>query len=164
MVTSNPAKRGHPKTGQWRARQDNSSYSPNRPRASRLAFIAELRADDEGPESQIEVPRDRERKPRRPPPALQMAANIEIESSEANFNLSATSGFARTTVPAFGHRNASGPIAITSCNRNSLDPRCSSEREILIPGSSSSFCVGYSPGSPRKRLRRPSRIVTMAIL
>jgi hypothetical protein len=27
-----------------------------------------------------------------------MAANIEIESSEANFNLSATSGFARTTV------------------------------------------------------------------
>jgi hypothetical protein len=57
-----------------------------------LAFIAELRADDEGPESQIEVPRDRERKPRRPPPALQMAANIEIESSEANFNLSATSG------------------------------------------------------------------------
>jgi hypothetical protein len=93
----NPAKGGHPKTGQWRARQDNSSYSPNRPRASRLAFIAELRADDEGPVSQIEVPRDRERKPRRPPPALQMAANIEIESSEANFNLSATSGFARTT-------------------------------------------------------------------
>jgi hypothetical protein len=27
-----------------------------------------------------------------------MAANIEIESSEANFNLSATSGFARTTI------------------------------------------------------------------
>jgi len=35
VVTSNPAKRGHRKTGQWRTRQDNSSYSPNRPRASR---------------------------------------------------------------------------------------------------------------------------------
>ena len=60
--------------------------------------VAELRADDEGPESQIEGPRDCERKPRRPPPALQMAANIEIESSEATLNLSATSGFARTTI------------------------------------------------------------------
>ena len=54
--------------------------------------VAELRADDEGQESQIEGPRDCERKPRRPPPALQMAANIEIESSEASLNVSATSG------------------------------------------------------------------------
>ena len=60
--------------------------------------VAELRADDEGQESQIEGPRDCERKPSRPPPALQMAANMEIESSEASLNVSATSGFARTTV------------------------------------------------------------------
>jgi hypothetical protein len=44
-----------------------------------------------------------------------MAANIEIESSEANFNLSATSGFARTTIRATSSCGAYGGICAIRC-------------------------------------------------
>ena len=81
-------------------RRSNSAASPT---------AAEHRADDEGPQSHTEAPRDCERKPRKPPPAPPTEANKGIEGGKTTLNLSATSKCARTTIGLSGGHFVASP-------------------------------------------------------
>jgi len=90
----------------WRSVANPSRPPPTRPTgidpqpsaSDASPSAAEHRVDDGGPESQAEAPHAGERKPRKPLPAPPTEANKGIEGRKATPTLSATSGFARTTV------------------------------------------------------------------